>query len=110
VSTKLFIVTREADGLFPLPDGRRVATHELPVGAMWRCDCHGEQGWLIRLPGGRSYGDSQFINAWCTLEEVPSQGRWNVSGEAPNLTVTPSIHILGEGGWHGYITNGEIVS
>jgi len=40
---------------------------------------------------------------------VPASGRWNVSGDAPKLTVTPSIQIMGEGGWHGFITNGEIV-
>jgi hypothetical protein len=31
---------------------------------------------------------------------------WRVEGEAPNLTVTPSIHIVGR--WHGFITNGEL--
>jgi hypothetical protein len=108
--TPLFIVTRDAEGLFTLPDGQRVKTHDLPVGAMWRCDCHGEQGWLIALPGGRTFGEHHFANRWCTLAEVPVAGRWNVSGEPPNLTVTPSIHIMGEGGWHGFITNGEIVS
>lgn len=31
---------------------------------------------------------------------------WTVSGEAPNLTVTPSINAAGE--YHGFITNGVI--
>lgn len=109
MSTKLFIVTRDADGHFPLPDGSKVGTGDLPVGAMWRCDCHGEKGWLIRLPGGRDFSGHHFGNIWCTLDEVPSSGRWNVSGEAPMITVTPSIHVLGDNGWHGFITNGEIV-
>jgi hypothetical protein len=31
---------------------------------------------------------------------------WDVSGEPPNLTVSPSINIVGH--YHGYITNGVI--
>lgn len=41
---------------------------------------------------------------------------WVVIGEPPNVTVTPSIHILGadEAGneqtrWHGWLTNGELI-
>lgn len=37
--------------------------------------------------------------------------RWNVSGSGyGDLTVTPSIQILGGCAWHGFITNGEILS
>lgn len=35
---------------------------------------------------------------------------WIVSGEAPNITVEPSIKVLGlnfEEIWHGYLRNGE---
>jgi hypothetical protein len=32
---------------------------------------------------------------------------WTVAGEAPFLTVTPSINVLGV--WHGFITNGQLV-
>jgi uncharacterized protein DUF6527 len=32
---------------------------------------------------------------------------WNVTGEYPNLTLTPSINA---GCWHGFITNGEIIT
>jgi len=48
--TQLFIVQRDADRLFTLPGGEKVDTLDLPPGAMWKCDCHGERGWLIVLP------------------------------------------------------------
>lgn len=32
---------------------------------------------------------------------------WTVTGEAPNITVTPSINVIGI--WHGWIRNGELV-
>lgn len=95
MSTELFIVKRNKKGLFKLPDGRLVQTWDTPPGAMWRCDCHGEQGWLIRLPGE--------MNAWCTLSRTAS-GPWEVSGEALKLTVKPSINVVGS--WHGFITDG----
>ncbi|HEV2036936.1 MAG TPA: hypothetical protein VGU71_22520 [Candidatus Dormibacteraeota bacterium] len=99
--TRLFIVKRDADGLFPLADGSRTLMHDLPPGAMWRCDCHGELGWLIMLPDHEP---------WCTLLG-DEQGRpWDVSGEAPNLTVSPSINHVKSGGWHGHIQNGELTA
>lgn len=33
--------------------------------------------------------------------------RWDVVGNAPHLTVTPSINVIGI--WHGWIRNGELV-
>lgn len=107
MGTKLFIVQRGKDGLFPLPDGRRVGTGDLPPGAMWRCSCHGELGWLIQLP--------DHAGPWCTLEEASGTNqRWEVTGEAPNLTVTPSIDASwgnppNEHHWHGFITKGELI-
>jgi hypothetical protein len=44
---------------------------------------------------------------------VNSEGRavrWNVSGtDFSNLTLTPSILLLGGCNWHGWVTNGEVV-
>ena len=31
---------------------------------------------------------------------------WTVTGEAPNITVSPSINIIGL--WHGWLTNGVL--
>ena len=47
---------------------------------------------------------------WHTWEHVAGTGnRWNVTGEAPNLTVSPSIwdQTLGSE-WHGWIRNGVL--
>jgi hypothetical protein len=37
--------------------------------------------------------------------------RWNVSGSGfDDLSLTPSIQLLGGCNWHGFVTNGEIVN
>lgn len=114
MGTKLFITHRDADGLMVLPDGRHVHTNEIPVGAMWPCDCHGQKGWLIRIPGEHVWADGHvFVNMWCTLSRnMDQQLLWDVQGEAPMITVSPSIHCSpGDGPpreWHGHIINGEI--
>lgn len=100
--TELFIVKRDESGLFPLPDGRRVETYDVPPGAMWRCDCHDGSGWLISLPS-----QNEGLRLWCTLQRT-ANGPWNVTGEAPKLTVSPSINCLEPGGWHGFIVDGVI--
>ena len=47
---------------------------------------------------------------WHTWEHVAGTGnRWNVTGEAPNLTVSPSIWDQTPGSeWHGWIRNGVL--
>ncbi len=69
-------------------------------GAMWPGTTDGREGWFIRLPDGR---------VWHTRHRSTneSEGEWTVTGEAPTLTVTPSINT---GTWHGFITNGELVA
>jgi hypothetical protein len=32
---------------------------------------------------------------------------WTVAGEPPNITVRPSIRVVGV--WHGFITDGEVI-
>lgn len=98
--TDLFIVKRNKRGRFALPGTRKTVTMwDLPPGAMWRCTCHGEKGWLIQLPDG---------NPWCTLLGSEQGKGWEVTGEAPKLTVRPSIDHVRSGGWHGTITNGQM--
>lgn len=105
--TPLFIVARNKRGRFPLPGTRKtVETHDLPTGAMWRCTCHEEQGWLIVLPHRNP--DRKWNRLWCTLQQASDGQLWQVTGEAPKLTVTPSIDCVEAGGWHGHITNGEL--
>lgn len=50
----------------------------------------------------------------CYKPEVPQEagqgpGRWPMTGTGfSDLTLTPSIQLLGGCGWHGFITNGEV--
>jgi len=111
----LFIVTRDDEGLLVLPDGERCDTKDVPIGAMWRCECHKQQGWLIRVPGEARWPDGhRWPNTFCTLLGTDQGKGWDVSGEAPALTVTPSIWISPNQGpeageWHGFIRDGVII-
>jgi hypothetical protein len=76
-------------------------------GAMWRqpdLDRDAREAWVIVLPNRAGIW-------WTTyLADGPEGGRmWNVTGEPPSITVTPSINA-GDGpgphNWHGHITNG----
>ncbi len=59
---------------------------------------------VVQLPTG----------AWCVDLRARNQERgwygdgWEVVGDLPNITVTPSIHLPGL--YHGYITSGEITA
>ncbi|MDB5056000.1 MAG: hypothetical protein JWM44_4050 [Bacilli bacterium] len=58
--------------------------------------------WYVRLP------DGDFHNFHAKTQDGTG---WNVIGEAPNFTVTPSINryaSYNHKGWHGYITNGVL--
>jgi hypothetical protein len=48
---------------------------------------------------------------WCAdCPESDGPGLWTRTGEPPNVTVTPSIFINRPTGWHGWLTNGELIS
>ena len=106
MSWPLFIIERGEDKLFTLPGGEKVETHDLPPGAMFKCFCHEGEGWLISLP--HQNPDRKWGRLWCTLQQAGDGQQWQVSGEAPNLTVNPSINCTEPGGWHGHIQNGVI--
>lgn len=80
-----------------------------PPGDMWRCPnaggSHDVEGrdpcWVVRLPGG--------AYTWHTNMASSDGGWWTVTGEPPAITVYPSINV-GPDIWHGWITNGELVS
>ena len=85
MSWKCFIVTDE-DNKWDVP------------GAMWwGVDGDGKRIWMVALPGGAVF----------TSEHIATDGgRWAVSGEPPNITVSPSINV--EGIYHGFIRDGVI--
>lgn len=57
---------------------------------------------VVSMPDGTNFCvDSRF---WRSGQ--PYGDGWTVTGDAPLITVTPSINI--GGGYHGYITNGVI--
>lgn len=55
--------------------------------------------WVVRLPGGGYL--------FHTNETSRDGGYWAVSGDPPNITVTPSINV-GPEIWHGWITDGAL--
>ena len=81
----------------------------LQPGDMWRDpgqDAHGREAWMILLPSAAPDGKyNQGLNLWCTVTQ--DEGKlWTVTGTPPNITVKPSINVVGD--WHGWITNGEM--
>ena len=76
-------------------------------GAMWRnpdLDPDGREAWVIVLPNK--------AGVWWTTELAKGTERmWDVTGEPPNITVSPSINAgdgPGPGNWHGWIKDGEM--
>jgi hypothetical protein len=70
---------------------------DLKPGDMWR----DHECWAVVLP-----------NRVVWYSSLPAQdgAYWTVTGEAPALTVTPSINDTDPANpWHGFITNGELV-
>jgi hypothetical protein len=89
------VTTRVA---FRLADGTERLFRELTVGAMWNDE---ERGLCVKLPGC-THG-----NIWA-LKEKPTDGGngWTWTGEAPNITATPSINFVGI--YHGWVQNGMV--
>lgn len=96
----------------PLPAEDNLAAVDVPgsgallkAGDMWRePDLDNEQGecWAVVLPNR---------TVWYSTVSADTGAYWQVSGSAPNLTVTPSIDDRWpERPWHGWIRNGELVN
>lgn len=61
-----------------------------------------------------------FYNSGYLIVILPNKARfnltsaerlWKITGEPPEITVTPSINMdpnWNHEGWHGYLTNGEL--
>jgi hypothetical protein len=55
---------------------------------------------VVRLPDGTSF----MVDCRCTVDGVLQDHGWTVTGEPPNITVSPSINIIGY--YHGWLQNG----
>jgi len=58
---------------------------------------------VVRLPDGTDWVVDHASSR--SLQEQRPQG-WNVSGELPRISVTPSIHVIGR--YHGFVTDGVL--
>ena len=69
---------------------------------MWRAPARDDpdrEAWCIHLPARAGF--------WYTTERAAgTNNRWEVTGEPPHITVSPSIDASPE--WHGNITNGVL--
>ena len=81
--------------------GERV---KMPPGTMWRDpkqDRDGREAWVVILPNGHQ---------WATTDRASGSDDsfgWEVTGEPPQISVTPSIDDRWPGKeWHGWIRNG----
>lgn len=73
-------------------------------GDMWRWppgDADGRECWSVALPNGTVWHTTQTAGSPRTM--------WDVSGNAPDITVSPSIFDHSATEWHGWIRNGELV-
>jgi hypothetical protein len=71
------------------------------VGIMFDCPC-GKCGTPVYVPFSRALDGTPYPN-----------GRpvWERTGETfDTLTLRPSIQRIGGCGWHGYLTNGELIA
>lgn len=68
-----------------------------------RQDLPDRKCWVVVLPDPRG-----AIWTTTTRASDPPHELWDITGEPPDMTVTPSIDVQVEGGWHGHITNGEL--
>ncbi len=103
---------RNDERIFCLPDGTEFLARggftTAPAGTIVRASWYDDRNdhpdrvepWLIVLPDG---------GTWITCTKATDGQYWQVTGTAPDLTVTPSIFHRPPSGWHGWIRNGNLV-
>jgi uncharacterized protein DUF6527 len=92
VNIPLRLIECPEGNLYPVLD----EDDELKPGDVWRA----HECWAVVLPNR---------TVWYSGIPSSSGAKWTTTGEAPNLTVTPSINDQSSRPWHGWITNGELV-
>lgn len=96
------------------PDGNRYRLRDLPPGAIWRAD------WLEQIhdnPYADPFGRAWALMMPCGIEwmiyghssgDAGQKGpKWDVRGTVPNITVRPSINLMGR--YHGFVENGIVL-
>lgn len=97
--------------IYRTPDGLEVTIHgascpgilSAPVGSMWYADWYAD---VWRGPDGRCLVVRTPGGDWIIDGPSSNGPGWMRHGEAPNITVTPSISI---GSYHGWLRNGVLV-
>lgn len=91
----------------PAPLPSRQWTLRDDPGAMWRdptLDRDGREAWCIVLPNHAGLWWTTYL-----ADGTEPPRMWEVTGEPPNITVSPSINA-GDGpgprNWHGWIRDG----
>jgi len=95
------------------PDGKLYILRELPPGATWDAPWLAEndkpngqwtgpdgKAWCVMMPGGVEW----IVYSYATGPEPRS--KWAVQGTVPNITVHPSINLVGI--YHGFLKNGIV--
>ncbi len=83
--------------------GAEVTLREAPVGAMW--DAH----WLPwKGPDGKSLVLMTPGGEWTIDGPSSSDGHWTRRGEAPRISVSPSINFPGK--FHGWLIDGVLMA
>ena len=102
-----------------LADGREVTMDDAPIGTCyvmpqdWSFADHRKsaqylQGvqptrgmYMLKLPNGDWFSPDWYFGGHANGN--PQRIGWAVTGEPESMEVTPSVNILGPGGWHGWI-------
>jgi hypothetical protein len=80
-----------------------------PPGAMIRTPWRDEPGrppaWVVFLPNSTFWNTNDHSS-----RDGKLGGQWAVTGDAPRITVHPSINDQGSRPWHGWIRDGRFVN
>lgn len=115
------------DPIYTAEDGREMTLREAPAGAIWVATwmpewagVNGGRGpaYVVKLPDGHEWMPG--MNATNCDRKGQDHDCWCVHGEAPLLTVdknpepgrttcSAGAGSIASPGWHGFLTNGELV-
>lgn len=81
---------------------RKVDTLQEATGIRFLCPC------CFKKNGGPEGTHMVICCSPDVAEDIAGPGRWTMTGRGPlDLTLSPSIHLQGGCGWHGWVRDGE---